>query len=136
MGVVTRTVLNRGRSEQVRVCRVCGSADLRSRVQRYKDGQQHERFTCNECGEFAGWGKLLNPDEMRQRRKSGQRRRYSDAARSLRCPRCHSLDILRSPFLFRDGTTHMRNECANCGKFLKWGDPPARAGASRQRVEV
>ena len=38
---------------------------------------------------------------------------------------CSCTDTLTYPVIFKNGITHIKVECADCGKFLKWQKKPS-----------
>lgn len=53
------------------------------------------------------------------------RRKHQRQRKSLSvavCPYCGSKRTKRSKAKFRDGTLHVRLDCAACSRFVKWGE--------------
>lgn len=60
---------------------------------------------------------------MKHRKKRTVKERESARTHAIQsgyCPKCRSTAYTITPQLFRNGTLHLRQDCADCGTHLKY----------------
>lgn len=58
---------------------------------------------------------------MARRKRRKKKEPWTDG---FPCPKCGSYDTRRVAVPIAGGDLRVRNECGQCGKFLKWGGEP------------
>ena len=62
--------------------------------------------------------------EIRHKRKKGKRKRKkrepNGRSKKYGCPRCRTKPTRIVIHTFKDGSEHLRVECANCGKYIQY----------------